>query len=112
MRSIFRGTGRSGEVQWFDAHLDLAYLAVCGRDMTAAPEKAGGPDLPGCVTLPSLAAGNVSACLGTVFTELGGNNPASYAEGDASSAHRAGLAQIATYLSWAERGLVSLGLNS
>src|SRR5438128_424675 len=99
-------------MHWFDAHLDLAYLAVCGRDMTAAPEVAGGPDLPGCVTLPSLAAGNVRACLGTVFTELGGKNPASYPEGDATAAHRAGLAQIATYQSWAERGHVSLGFNS
>ena len=24
-------------MHWFDAHLDLAYLAVCGRDMTAPP---------------------------------------------------------------------------
>jgi membrane dipeptidase len=99
-------------VNWFDAHLDLAYFAVCGRDMTAPPDKAGGPDLPGCVTLPSLAAGNVAACLGTVFTELGGKNPASYAEGDAAGAHRAGLAQVTTYQAWAERGLVSMGLNS
>src|SRR5262245_58184308 len=98
-------------MHWFDAHLDLAYLAVCGRDMTAAPERAGGPDLPGCVTLPSLTAGNVKSCLGTVFTELGGNNPASYADGDAPGAHRAGLAQIATYQSWAEHGLASLGLS-
>lgn len=98
-------------MQWFDAHLDLAYLAVCGRDMTAAPESAGGPDLPGCVTLPSLVAGGVNACLGTVFTELGGSNPASYAEGDAAGAHRAGLAQIATYQSWAERGDISRDLR-
>jgi membrane dipeptidase len=97
-------------MHWFDAHLDLAYLAVCGRDMTAAPDVAGGPDLPGCVTLPSLAHGNVKACLGTVFTEVGGNNPASYADGDAPSAHGAGLAQIATYQSWAEGGAVSVGL--
>src|SRR3954468_24779864 len=98
-------------MNWVDAHLDLAYLAACGRDMTAAPNDAGGPDLPGCVTLPSLAHGNIKACLGTVFTELGGKNPASYAEGDAIAAHRAGLAQIATYQSWAERGQVSLGFN-
>jgi membrane dipeptidase len=97
-------------MNWFDAHLDLAYLAVCGREMNAAPENAGGPDLPGCVTLPSLAAGNVKACLATVFTEMGGNNAASYAEGDAAAAHRAGLAQIATYQAWAERGAVSIGL--
>ncbi len=99
-------------MHWFDAHLDLAYLAVCGRDMTAAPASAGGPDLPGCVTLPSLANGNIKACLGTVFTEMAGKNPASYAEGDAPGGHRAGLAQIAAYQSWAERGLASLGLNS
>ena len=99
-------------MNWFDAHLDLAYLAVCGRDMTAAPESAGGPDLPGCVTLPSLAQGNIKACLGTIFTELGGSNPASYAEGDAPAAHRAGLAQIATYQSWAEQGRIALDLRA
>jgi membrane dipeptidase len=99
-------------LRWFDAHLDLAYLAVCGRDMNASPEKAGGPDLPGCVTLPSLAAGDVAACLGTVFTELGGNNAASYADGDAAAAHRAGLAQVATYQAWEEQGRASIGLGS
>src|SRR4051812_35944112 len=98
-------------MNWFDAHLDLAYLAVCGRAMNAAPKDAGGPDLPGCVTLPSLAQGNIKVCLGTVFTELGGKNLASYTEGDAVAAHRAGLAQIATYQSWTQRGDVALGFN-
>ena len=62
---------------WFDAHLDLAYLAVNGRNMHAPlhpPPRGGvgGPDLPAAVTLPSLADGNVSLALATIFTEPDG----------------------------------------
>ncbi|HYE63073.1 MAG TPA: membrane dipeptidase [Phycisphaerales bacterium] len=101
---------RSGGVpKWFDAHLDLAYLAVLGRDMLADPASAGGPDLPGCVTLPSLRDGGVTACLGTVFTELGAEHAAGYK--DAECAHRAGLRQIEVYQAWEQGGQVELLLS-
>ena len=94
---------------WFDAHLDLAYLAACGRDMDAPPQRAGGPDLPAAVTLPSLRAGGVRAAFATIFIETGGTDPrASYAPDDVDTAVARAREQMETYLAWARRGLVDL----
>lgn len=103
---------------WFDAHLDLAYLAVCGRDMLAGladlTEQTQGPDPPAGVTLPSLREGNVRFALGTIFTEVveGDSYPgaAQYRAGDAEGAHWRGRAQLEAYLTWADRGLAAIDL--
>ncbi len=92
--------------RWFDAHLDLAYMAVNGRDMAAAPINAGGPDLPGCVTLTSLAAGGVHGALATIFTEADGRDAVGYPADDAEAAHAAGLAQLQVYQTWRTCGRV------
>ncbi|MBL8991198.1 MAG: membrane dipeptidase [Phycisphaerae bacterium] len=91
-------------MRWFDAHLDLACLAVNGRDMEAPPERAGGPWQPASVTLPSLAAGGVTHALATIFTEADGKEAESYPAGDAEAAHRAGTAQMRVYEDWLARG--------
>jgi membrane dipeptidase len=95
-------------VRWFDAHLDLACLAVCGRDMTAPldellvpkPKRAVGPWGPPAVTLPSLREGGVTECLATIFTEPGGTGPEGYPKGDVDAAHEAGLRQLRIYQNW------------
>lgn len=114
---------------WFDAHLDLAYLAVNKRDMLADVPPAGGT-----LTLPALArrgegakgaggGGGVRMALATIFTEpvspQGGEagavsqskTPEQYAAGDAAAAHRAGRAQLEVYLTWHERGHVAIDLR-
>lgn len=94
-------------MQWFDAHLDLAYLEATGREMNADPSDAGGPDLPASVTLRSLAEGGVRACLATIFTEIDGSDPRiSYPNGDAVRAERVGIAQLNLYERWKKAGLV------
>ena len=93
---------------WFDAHLDLAYLAVCGRDMGAhldeinGPKAKGavGPHPPAAITLPSLREGGVLDVLGTIFTETNGTGPEGYPEGDATAAHEVGLRQLRVYHNW------------
>ncbi len=93
---------------WFDAHLDLAYLAVSGRDMTRTlrdlerPKNRAlaGPHPPCSVTLPSLRAGGVCDVLGTIFTEAGGNGPVAYPMGDGEAAHETGLRQLRCYHNW------------
>ena len=55
---------------WADAHLDLAYLAVNGRDMRAAVA----PDAPHALGFPALREGGVRLAFGTIFTELGGDS--------------------------------------
>lgn len=50
-------------LEWVDGHLDLAYLAVGGRDM-GAEAPAGG-----AVSFPALAEGSVGLVLGTIFVQ-------------------------------------------
>jgi len=80
---------------WFDAHLDLAYLAMIGRDMDALPEDCGTPEEPAAVTLPSLAEGNVRWALGTIYTSP--DIEAGYPAGDVEAAHEAGRRQLDWY---------------
>jgi len=91
-------------VKWFDGHLDLAYLAVNGRDMTAPLDRRAGPHAPAAVTLPELRDAGVQACLATIFTEAGGTDASGYPAGDARAAHARGAAQLDVYSRWAERG--------
>jgi membrane dipeptidase len=92
---------------WFDAHLDLACLAVNGRDLERPLETCGGPWQPAGVCFDSLRAGGVHRCLGTIFTEADGpaNEPSAYPAGDWAAAARAGRLQLACYQDWAARGV-------
>lgn len=96
---------------WFDAHLDLAYLAVRGRDMAAPLDPAAGPHPPGALTLPALREGGVRFALATIFTEAGGEGPEAYPPGDVERAAAVGRAQMEVYLTWRDRGLVALDLR-
>ncbi|HED54662.1 MAG TPA: hypothetical protein ENJ00_10750 [Phycisphaerales bacterium] len=98
----------------FDAHLDLAYLAEMGRDMTEPLESldlAGDPHPPAAVTLPELASAGVSACLGTIFVEAS-DDPngrfalVSYPPGDANEAYFKGVEQLNRYHLWRKQGLI------
>lgn len=86
---------------WIDGHLDLAYLAECGRDLARtlpADQRSAG-----CVTFPALRQAKVKVAFGTIFTEPGAPNPAKpyiYAAGDPESAETAGLRQMAIYEQW------------
>ncbi|MEM7755816.1 MAG: membrane dipeptidase [Planctomycetota bacterium] len=108
----------SGTPGFFDAHLDLAYIAELGRDLHAPLDDCRGKLLPAAVTLPSLRDAPVAACLATVFTEAVGPSgsmlgddssaeAASYPEGDALAARAAGLRQLKLYQSWVRAGAVA-----
>lgn len=101
-------------MHWFDAHLDLAYLAENGRDMHTTLKDCRGRYQPAAVTLSSLIDGHVTRCLGTVFTE--GIDPENtdsesgaftYPFGDANAAYRAGMRQLLLYRTWFDAGLIS-----
>ncbi len=101
-------------MHWFDAHLDLAYLAEHGRDMHASLSDCRGRYQPAAVTLPSIAEGGVTQCLATIFTE--GVDPEdpnaetgafTYPFGDANAAYRAGMRQLLLYKSWRDAGVIS-----
>lgn len=99
--------------RWFDAHLDLAFLAESGRDMQAPPPHCGGPHPPAAVSFPALAQGPVHACLATIFTQpaipAADAPPAvSYAPDDVDAAHRLGRRQLRRYHRWVRQGLIRL----
>jgi membrane dipeptidase len=84
-------------MRWIDGHLDLAYLALCGRDLRVpCPDPAAG-----CVSLPELREAGVGLVLGTVFTEPGvmdRSRPYGYPDsGDLDGAEAAGLRQLELY---------------
>lgn len=100
---------------WFDAHLDLAYIAETGRDMHAEPADARGRHQPVSVTLPAMAAAGVTTCLGTIFTEPTDPNDTqretgafAYTDGDALGAWKAGMRQLKLYHAWRDANLVQL----
>lgn len=95
---------------WFDAHLDLACMAVCGRDLTLPLDRCGGTNAPPAVCLPSLREGGVRFALATIFLEAGGAGPEGYPAGDADRAFLGARAQLEVYLTWRDQGLVSIDL--
>jgi membrane dipeptidase len=93
---------------WFDAHLDLAMLAVSGRDMLGSTQAASTPDFKAGLTLPALVEGTVKLCLGTIFTEPGGTGPEGYPVGDPERAYIVGRAQLEAYLTWRDTNIIAL----
>ncbi|MHC4414771.1 MAG: dipeptidase [Planctomycetota bacterium] len=92
---------------WVDGHLDLAYLALCGRDLCVpCPDPA-----EGCVTLPELRDAGVEIAFATIFTEpdeAGKDHPCSYPAGDdLDAAEAAGRRQLVTYRQLEGRGEIT-----
>ncbi len=82
---------------WIDGHLDLAYLALCGRDLrVACPD----PET-GCVSLPALREAGIGIAFATIFAEPGRSpqeHPAAYpGSDDLDAAEAAGWRQIEIY---------------
>src|SRR5689334_12521266 len=96
---------------WFDAHLDLAYLAVNARDMLGPLSPSSGPHPPAAVTLPAMRGGGVRFALATIFTEAGGTGPEGYPAGNVERAAAVGRAQLEVYLTWRDRGEIALDLR-
>jgi membrane dipeptidase len=93
---------------WADGHLDLAYLAVNGRDLRAPLA----PNSPDALSLPALSAADVRVALGTIFTECGGDpakDAAAYRSSDElDEAHRAGVRQLEWYEAMERDGALRL----
>lgn len=99
-------------MRWFDGHLDLAYLAVNGRDI----QQRCADSAKGCVSLPDLRAGNVHAYFATVFTEPGetvAHQPHGYSSSDdLDAAERAGRLQLDCYLNLERQGELTIVRDS
>lgn len=103
---------------WFDAHLDLAYLAESGRNMTLPAERCAAPEGRGtgaAVTLPALAEGRIRQVVGTIFIQerVTGEGPGKDVDGPwcfstPDEAYLAAAGQLSIYLDWHQRGLVEI----
>jgi membrane dipeptidase len=84
----------TSDAWWLDGHLDLAYLAVAGRDFGRPADPASG-----CVSYPDLREAPVRIALATLFTEAKApGQPGGYIDSsDVEGAHAAGAQQLAWY---------------
>ncbi len=94
-----------------DGHLDLAFNALNGRDLTLPLEalRAADPvaDETATVSLPELRAAGVRVCFGTLFAlPHGAGSPGGYS--DHAGARAQALAQLDTYHRWQDAGLIRL----
>ncbi len=92
---------------WCDGHLDLAYIALQGNDLTTEVSDAN----TRCVSFPALARGGVRTVLGTIFTERGVEGaglPWGYRDDDPDDAFAAGVRQLEWYESMERSGRLSI----
>lgn len=104
-------------MNWIDAHLDLAFIALDGRDICKPCE-----DLSkGCISLPALREASVDLICATIFSAPG-PIPEADAEGwdhpcryptsdDIDAAYQAGFCQIEFYQKLEEEGELSIVRN-
>lgn len=88
---------RQHSLTFIDAHLDLAYLAIGGRDLRQPPTDR----TEACVTLPTIRSGGIELAFGTIFTAPDDPGPEGYPAEDRAAAEAAGLRQLAVYESLA-----------
>ena len=95
-------------MRWIDGHLDLAYLAVGGRDL----KQSDIDPVRGCITLPAIRDANIELAFGTIFTEagvFGPEHPHGYPiSDDLDAAESVGMVQLAVYEEWQKHGEISL----
>ncbi len=98
--------------RFFDAHLDLAYLAETGRDMLDDPPHES--DGPAALTLKSLADSRVRSAVATVFVQprgrddSGENIDGSWCYSSPQEAYEQSMRQMDRYEQWHGDGHVVL----
>ncbi len=97
-------------IPWFDAHLDLPYLALQGRDLRVPIEQATGGDLPVALTFHSMTQGNIRYALGTIFINPGmPESPYGYQDSaDTQRAYDRSVTQLRLYQQWEADGIIQI----
>ncbi len=96
-------------MNWFDGHLDLAYIAQHGRDLTQPADSCAGTLQPATVTFPALAAANVKSAIAVIFVRQrkpGVDGP--YCFDNPDQAFTAALTQLNLYRHWETQGHIRL----
>ncbi len=91
------------QVHWIDGHIDLASIAVMGRDIltkSTNPQEA-------CITIPDLLDSPIRTFFGTIYTTFTNSSFGFDSSDDRDGAHRSGLEQLAVYDRLVEEGHLS-----
>lgn len=88
------------QVYWIDGHIDLASIAVRGRDILTQSENAQ----EACITIPDLLDSPIRTFFGTIYTTFTNGSFGFDSSNDREGAHRAGLEQLAVYDKLVEDG--------
>ena len=93
-------------IMWIDGHLDLAYMALEGRDLCVPCS-----DEKSCISLPDLREGGVTLVFGTIFTEPDPEDPSAscgYASDDPDEANQVGVIQLDIYKRLEDAGAIRI----
>lgn len=97
---------------WCDGHLDIAYLALEGRDVRASLGEATQGPQPPSITFPALKEGHVQWALATIFPVPKAFASYGYAKGDIQAAHQQGIEQLKWYHLWEREGWVKIARDA
>lgn len=92
---------------WIDGHVDLAYIALHGRDVESLPA----PGEPRCVSVPAMRTGRVRLILATIFVERGPEGlgrPWGYDAQAPDTARDAAVRQLEWYEALERRGVAQI----
>ncbi len=81
------------QVLWVDGHIDLASIAIHGRDILAKSEH----PQEACITIPDLLDSPIRTFFGTIYTTFTNGSFGFTSSDDRDGAYRAGLEQLAVY---------------
>ena len=95
------------QVYWIDGHIDLASIAVRGRDVlkqSTNPQEA-------CISIPDLVESPIRTFFGTIYTTFTNGSFGFSSSDDRDGAHRAGLEQLTVYDRLANDGHLTKQMN-
>ena len=93
---------------WVDGHIDLAYVALNGRDIFAKSEDASAS----CITIPDLMQSPIRTFFGTIYTTQSDDRFGYSCSTDRTGAYLAGTTQLAIYDDLVSRGVLTKQMNS
>ena len=91
-------------MHWIDGHIDLAYVAMCGRNIFEPCKETE----KSCISIPDLAKSSISTFFGTIYTSQANNFCGYGNSSNREAAFAAGAKQLEIYKNIESKGLLSI----